>query len=79
MRFEFIQMRQNGVSREHPITAVNDGGLIVRYYPPGQAVDWQPGGVRPVFGVAVKLSTTNTEYSQIDQTHACKVASFWSG
>jgi hypothetical protein len=79
MRFEFVPPQQNNTSKKHRITAVNDGGLIVRYYPPGRAVDWQPGGVRPVFSVEVKLCTRNTKYSHTDQTHACQVTKFHSG
>lgn len=63
--------------KNHSIVAVNDGGMIIRYYPSSMAgVNWQPGGIRTVFGIEVKWSNGNNEHSRTDQTHACKVAKF---
>ena len=37
------------------ITAINDGGLGVRYNTGNGPVAWQPGGIRPVLALEVSL------------------------
>ena len=39
------------------ITAINDGGLGVRYNTGDGPVDWQPGGIRPVLALEVLIYT----------------------
>jgi hypothetical protein len=40
------------------IIAINDGGLVICYKDKvrGSRVEWQPDGVRPVFGIEVQDS-----------------------
>lgn len=40
-----------------PITAINDGGLGIRWNDGSSQIDWQPGGIRPVLSLEV-LSTS---------------------
>jgi hypothetical protein len=35
------------------VTAINDGGLGIRYNAGSGFVDWQPGGIRPVLSLEV--------------------------
>ena len=35
------------------ITAINDGGLGIRYIQGRRPVKWQPGGIRPVLSIEV--------------------------
>jgi hypothetical protein len=40
------------------ITAITDGGLVIRYVSGNKMKEWQPGGVRPV--LSLEVSSPNT-------------------
>src|SRR5947207_10672764 len=41
------------------ISAINDGGLGIRYNIGDGPVDWQPGGIRPVLALEVSFHNIN--------------------
>jgi hypothetical protein len=58
MYFCFVKQGRTAKDEKYKIIAKNDGGIVVQYLTQNarNLVEWQPGGVRPVLGVEVRVT-----------------------